>query len=199
MTRMELVLPTSVRPFRVTLDEPLTDWLLAQISEQNTVFHVEMEPDQSLSVRRIAGRRAGAVAADLGLQVWNWAEKDGRGHGLSNTGFYLKDGSMRGARISWISKERLGRDVIKGESDGFDRACPELVAEVLAENYTREEMQARMRMWIENGVEMGLMADVERKVVEVYRAGREVEVVVDRVIGDGALAGLVLELRKIWG
>jgi len=36
-------------------------------------------------------------------------------------------------------------------------------------------------------------------VVEVYRAGREVEVVTERVVGDGAMAGFVLELGKIWG
>jgi len=197
MTRMELILPPSVMPFRVRLDEPLTDWLLAQISEQNTVFHVEMEPAGSLLVRRIGGFRAAGVSSDLGGALWDWAKKDGRGWALVNTGFYLKDGSMRGAGWSWISKERLGRDEIKG-SVGFDRACPELVVEVLAENYTREEMQARMRMWIENGVELGLMADPERKVVEVYRPGREVEVVTERVVGDGLVAGLVLELKQIW-
>lgn len=198
MTRMNLVLPTSVKPFRVTLDEPLTDWLLLQICEQNDVFHVELEPDGSLLVRRIGGLLAGGVSTDLGGELWNWAEKDGRGWALVNTGFYLKDGSMRAPRWSWIWKERLGRDEIKGLV-GFERACPEFVAEVLSCNYTREEMQARMRMWIENGVELGLMADPERKVVEVHRPGREVEVVSDRVVGEGPMAGFLLELGKIWG
>ena len=197
MTRMELILPPSVIPFRVTLDEPLTDWLLLQISEQNRLFHVEREPDGSLSVRRIGDWRAAGVSSNLGGTLWDWAKKDGRGWALVNTGFYLKDGSMRGARWSWISKERLGREGLKREP-GFARACPEFVAEVLANNYSREEMQARMRMWIENGVELGLMADPERKVVEIYRQGREVEVVADRVVGDGVMAGFALELSKIW-
>ncbi len=55
-----------------------------------------------------------------------------------------------------------------------------------------------MRAWIANGVDLAWLVDPKREVVEVYRLGREVEVVTDRVVGDGPVAGFVLELGKVW-
>jgi len=55
-----------------------------------------------------------------------------------------------------------------------------------------------MRAWIANDVDVAWLVDPQRKVVEVYRQGREVEVVADRVVGDGPVAGFVLELDRIW-
>ena len=56
-----------------------------------------------------------------------------------------------------------------------------------------------MRAWIANGVDVAWLVDPKREVVEVYRQRQEVEVVSDRVVGDGPVAGFVLELGRIWG
>lgn len=49
---MQLTLPPSAAPFRIALDEPLTDELLLEMCEVNDVFHVEREPDGDLLVRK---------------------------------------------------------------------------------------------------------------------------------------------------
>jgi Uma2 family endonuclease len=58
-----------------------------------------------------------------------------------------------------------------------------------------------MGMWQANGVGLAWLIDPSRKAVEVYRPGREVEVVegVSAVEGDGPVVGFVLELGRIWG
>ena len=58
-----------------------------------------------------------------------------------------------------------------------------------------------MRAWIENGVEVAWLVDPQLKTVEIYRPGREPEVLegASAVEGEGPVAGFVLELGKVWG
>jgi Uma2 family endonuclease len=200
MDRMNLILPPSVAPFRISLDEPLTDDLLLEICETNDVFHVEREPDGHLLVRKIGGMLAGMVSADVGAALAEWADGDGRGYVLSNTGFFLKDGSMRGPRWAWVSHERLDAASLD-ELKGFPRACPEFVIEVLSWNYTLRELQERMQQWIANGVDLAWLIDPTRKTVEIYRPGQPMEEQAgySAAYGEGPVAGFVLELERICG
>lgn len=103
MDHMHLVLPTSVAPIRIMLDEPLSDEDLLWMCEQNEVFHVEREPDGSLLARKIGGWQSGIIGAHLCGELGNWAEKDGRGraysykldlHARETNGWYI-DMSLR--------------------------------------------------------------------------------------------------------
>jgi len=198
MNHMHLVLPTSVAPIRIMLDEPLSDEDLLWMCEQNEVFHVEREPDGTQLALKCGGGLSGFIGANLCCELGNWAEKDGRGETYSYTGYRLGDGSMRGPAQSWMSHKRAALLTAK-QREGFPPLAPEFVIELLTWSWTLPELQAKMRAWIANGVDVAWLVDPQRKVVEVYRPGREVEVVADRVVGDGPVAGFVLELGKIWG
>jgi Uma2 family endonuclease len=58
-----------------------------------------------------------------------------------------------------------------------------------------------MSRWIGYGAELAWLVDPSRKAVEIYRPGREPEVLEGRsaVQGEGPVAGFVLELGKVWG
>ena len=199
MQLMPLVLPEFTSPIRIDLERSLTDDELLRLCEQNEVFHIEREPDGQLLARKIGGTLAGGIASTLSSYLWEWAEADGRGKVFLDTGFILKDGSMRGARLVWVSLAKLDA-LTKEEFDGFPPVCPEFVIEILSWNYTLPELQEKMRTWIANGVELGWLVDPDREVVEVYRQGREVEVVEGGSVveGDGPVAGFALELKRIW-
>ena len=61
-------------------------------------------------------------------------------------------------------------------------------------------LHSKMQLWIANGAELAWLVDPARKVVEIYRQGREPEVLDGggSVKGEGPVAGFVLELRVIW-
>jgi Uma2 family endonuclease len=58
-----------------------------------------------------------------------------------------------------------------------------------------------MQTWLANGAELAWLVDPSRKAVEIYRPGREPEVleVGSAVYGEGPVAGFVLDLARIWG
>jgi Uma2 family endonuclease len=199
MYLMPLVLPDFVSPVRISLDRPLSDEELVRLCESNEVFHVEREPNGRLLVRKIGGLLAGCVSATLSGHLWEWAEQDGRGKAFNNAGFILKDGSMRGPRLAWVSSEKL-KAVDPKRRKGFPPVCPEFVIEILSCSYTLSELREKMQAWIANGVELAWLVDPMRKVVEVYRPDRETETLEDKstVEGAGPVLGLVVGFGRIW-
>jgi Uma2 family endonuclease len=57
-----------------------------------------------------------------------------------------------------------------------------------------------MALYLDNGVRLGWLIDPYARRVEIFRAGREVEVLLDpaTVSGDDVLPGFVLELGPIF-
>jgi Uma2 family endonuclease len=107
---------------------------------------------------------------------------------------------MRSPDAAWITRPRWN-GLSKEEQDGFAPICPGFVTELRSPSENLTELQAKMRLWVANGVEVAWLVDPSRKTVEVYRAGREVEVVEGGSVveGDGPVAGFVLELGRVWG
>jgi Uma2 family endonuclease len=107
------------------------------------------------------------------------------------------DARCRRPLISWA---RL-YSVTDAERKGFAPLCPEFVIELRSESDRLIPLQEKMRMWLANGAELAWLVDPSRKVVEIYRTGREAEVLEGHsaVYGEGPVAGFVLELGRIWG
>ena len=61
-------------------------------------------------------------------------------------------------------------------------------------------LREKMQEWIANGALMGWLIDPDKRIVEVYRPGRETEVLagVDCVNGEGPVDGFVLDLSPVW-
>jgi Uma2 family endonuclease len=136
---------------------------------------------------------------DVWMALVTWSESNGTGEVFKNVGFMLPDGSMRGPRIAWASNAKMSA-LTEQDRKGFPPVCPDFVVEILSFNYALPELQARMRGWIANGVELAWLFIPSRKSVEAYRPGREPEVVEGdrRLKCEGPLAGFVVELAEIW-
>ena len=198
---MQFALSNLELPARIRLERPLTDEELMRFCSENELLRVERDANGELIVMSPSGSEGGGAETDVTVELSLWARQDGRGKVFgSNAGFTLPDGSVRAANAHWVSWHRWNA-LTPSDQKRFAPICPEFVIEVRSESDRLPELQAKMRMWLLNGADLGWLIDPSRKTVEVYRPGREAEVLQggSAVEGDGPVAGFVLELGKVWG
>jgi Uma2 family endonuclease len=117
----------------------------------------------------------------------------------SNGGLELPDSSIKAADAAWILLERWRR-LSKNERASFAPICPDFVSELRSASDSMSALRQRMALYLDNGVRLGWLIDPYARRVEIFRAGREVEVLLDpaTVSGDDVLPGFVLELGPIF-
>ena len=198
---MNLVIEAIELPVRIRTERAMTDEELMSFSRANELVRVEQDSNGELIVMSPTGMEGGGIETDVAFELGKWAREDGRGRVFGfNAGMRLRDGSVRAADAAWISLARLGSVTVE-ERKRFARLCPEFVIEVRSESDSLTELQAKMEMWIGNGVELGWLIDPSRRVVEVHRAGEVVEVHEDAtsVLGSGPVRGFELVMGRVWG
>ena len=198
---MNLALPETELPVRLRFDRPMTDEELVRFCVENDSLRVERDANGELIVMSPAGGGAGSRNSEINYQFVKWARETNSGNTFdSSTGFYLPDGSMRSPDAAWIAWPRWNA-LSKELQEEFPPICPEFVIELRSPSDRLGPLQEKMRSWIANGAELAWLIDPSRKAVEIYRPGREPEVVEggSAVEGDGPVAGFVLELGKVWG
>jgi len=180
---------------RPVSDEEL--WRFCSINEQ---LRVERDANGELILMSPNGLEGSGWTSEINADLTIWARQDGRGKVFdSNGGFTLPDGSMRAPDASWVSWQRWDA-LPKAEQKRFGRVVPEFVIELRSESDRLPELKAKMRIWIENGVEIGWLVDPSRKVVEIYRPGEQPEIHENpsSVQGTGPIAGFELVMDRIW-
>jgi len=198
---MNLTLDSAHFPFRIVPDHPVSDGELLSFSAANKGLRIEREKTGEIVVMTPAGNRTGMKSLYIGRMLGNWAEVDGRGYAFdSNTGFSLPDGSMLSPDASWVECKRWDA-MTETQKDEYSPICPEFVIELRSPSDRLAPLQEKMQAWIANGAELAWLVDPTRKAVEIYRPGREPEVLEggSAVEGEGPVVGFVLELGKVWG
>jgi Uma2 family endonuclease len=198
---MNVALPEIGQPVRLRFERPMTDEELMRFCAANEMVRVERDTNGELILMSPSGSGTGRTNSELIYQLAAWARETNSGATFdSNAGFTLPDGSMRSPDAAWIAWPRWNA-LSKEEQEGFAPICPEFVIELRSPSDSLAELQAKMRLWVANGAEVAWLVDPARKTVEVYRPGREVEVLEDGSVveGDGPVAGFVLELGTVWG
>jgi len=187
-------------PLRLRTESPMSDDELMRFCAVNDALRVEREPNGDLLVMTPAGMKSGRRNAAIISALDNWAQKHGRGQAFdSNTGFNLKDGSMRSPDAAWVSAERLNPAMEEPE-DRYAPFCPEFVIELRSASDRLADSEAKMDQWMANGAEVGWLIDPELKRVTVYRVGKTAERLEEPevVLGDGPVAGFQLDMKRIW-
>jgi len=117
----------------------------------------------------------------------------------SSTGFILPNGATRSPDASWVSRERW--QALTPEQKGtFANICPDFVVELRSSSDTLKSLQDKMREYIDNGAKLGWLLDPQHRRVEIYRPGKDVEVLENpaELSGEAVLPGFVLNLRRVW-
>jgi Uma2 family endonuclease len=179
----------------------LTDEQFYQLCQNNSELRFERTANGDLMIMPPTGSETGKRNFSLLGQIWSWVEKDGSGVGFdSSTGFKLPSGANRSPDVAWIRLDRWNA-LTAEQQEGFAPIAPDFVVELRSRTDALESLQAKMQEYISSGVRLGWLIDPQTRRVEIYRSGRDVEVLESPTTVSGAdvLPGFALELGQIFG
>jgi len=145
------------------------------------------------------GGETGSRNSKLNQRLANWAEADGTGITFdSSTGFKLPNGANRSPDAAWILLTRW-EALTPEQRRRFPPIAPDFVVELRSDTDSLAVTQAKMQEYIDNGVRLGWLLDLQTHLVEIYRQGQEQEVLPSptSLSGEEVLPGFVLDLKGI--
>ena len=178
----------------------MTDDQFFKLCQANRDLRFERNANGELIIMPPTGGETGNKNARITQQVMNWTDADGTGIAFdSSTCFKLPNGADRSPDASWIKLERWDA-LTDEEKQKFPPICPDFVIELLSPSDSLKTTQEKMKEYIDNGVRLGILINRKSRQVEIYRPGKEVEVLYSRatVSGEDILKGFVLNLGMIW-
>jgi Uma2 family endonuclease len=178
----------------------MTDDQFFQLCQNNRELRFERNANGELIIMSPAGGETGNRNGRVNQQLFNWTDADGTGIAFdSSTGFKLPNGADRSPDASWIKLERWDA-LTDDEKQKFPPICPDFVIELLSPSDSLKTTQEKMKEYIDNGVRLGILINRKSRQVEIYRPGKEVEVLESpaTVSGKDVLKGFVLNLGMIW-
>jgi len=166
----------------------------------NRDLRLERTAAGELIVNPPTGWETGEQNSSLSGELYLWWRSHNLGKVFdSSTGFILPDGAIRSPDASWVSQERW-QAIASTEKGAFAKICPDFVVELRSKSDRLSELQAKMREYMDNGTRLGWLVDPQNHQVEIYRFGKEVEVLVNpsQLSGEDVLPGFVLDLKRVW-
>jgi len=182
---------------RPTLE--LTDEQFEQVCQANRDLKFERNAKGELIVMALTGGETGRRNIKLSARLENWSSQSDLGVAFdSSTGFRLPNSAIRSPDAAWVRKERwLALTALQRKK--YVPLCPDFLVELRSASDELENIQQKMREYLENGLQLGWLIDPEMQRVEIYRPDRDVEVLSSPAVlsGEEVLPGFVLELKGI--
>ena len=178
----------------------LTDDQFFELCQKNKELTFERTHQGDLIIMTPTGGETSNSNGRLNQQLFNWNDRDGTGIAFdSSGGFKLPNGANRSPDASWVKRERW-EALTPEERQKFPPLCPDFVVELLSPSDSLKTTQEKMQEYIENGARLGWLINRKTRQVEIYRPGRDVEVLdsPDRLSGEDVLPGFLLKLESIW-
>jgi Uma2 family endonuclease len=165
----------------------------------NPDLRLELTRNRELIVMPPTGGESGEKNGDLFGQVWYWNRQMNLGRTFdSSTGydFIAIGGGKVSPDVSWIERSRLEGIDIKG----FIPVVPDFVIELRSATDRLNSVKTKMIEYQSLGVRLGLLVNPQDRQVEIYRLGRDPEVL-DSPISvscDDVMPGFTLNMNEIW-
>lgn len=143
----------------------------------------------------------GEVTMRLGGMLFQHiaAQNQGRAY-AAETGFLIArdPDTVRAPDVAFIQKDRLPP---RGGKAGWVQVIPDLVAEVVSSGDRVSEVDDKVRMWLDAGVRMVLVAWPDRRTIDIYRPGEPMRTLSesDQLDGGDVVPGLALPVSQVFG
>lgn len=140
--------------------------------------------------------------ADLTGDVIIWNRQTQLGKVFSSQGgFWLPFGSTRAADVAWVRQDRWDALTPK-QRLGFPPICPDFVIELRSQSIANgwiklqslSALRTKMTEYMASGLQLGWLINPQDQQVEIYRAGRAVQLVAMPTVlsGEAVLPGFEL-------
>ncbi len=178
----------------------LTDEQFFQLCQHHRDYQFERTTLGELIIMTPTEGETGNRNMELSFQLQAWSRKYKLGVAFdSSIGFKLPNGAERSPDASWVSKERWNALTLE-QQQKFAPLCPDFVIELLSPTDSLPKTREKMVEYIENNARLGWLINRRNKQVEIYRPGKDVEILQFPVTlsGEDVLPHFVLELKEIW-
>jgi Uma2 family endonuclease len=188
-----LLLDVSDTTLNITVEE------FDQLCINNPDLRLELTPNRELIVTAPTGGESGEKNISLSGQVWYWNCQTNLGRAFdSSTGydFTTFGGGKPSPDVSWIEKSRLEDVNIKS----FIPVVPDFVIELRSATDNLSHIRTKMSEYQRIGVKFGLLINPQDRKVDIYRQGKELEILDAPTFIDcgEVMAGFVLSMGEIW-
>ncbi|WP_017715292.1 Uma2 family endonuclease [Kamptonema formosum] len=177
----------------------LTDEQFFQLCQKNRDLRFERTAKGELLIMSPTGGETGNRNFDMAVELGVWNKQTNLGKGFdSSTGFKLPNGADRAPDLAWIPRERWDA-LTREQRQKFLPLCPDFAVELRSPSDSLTDLREKMQEYMDNGTRLGWLIDPQNKRVEIYRAGRDVEILQnpETLSGEEVLPGFVLDLKEI--
>jgi Uma2 family endonuclease len=109
---------------------------------------------------------SGEVGARFSMLLSTWVYTHNLGRILdSSTGFRLPNGDLLSPDVSFVSRERL-----KHNPRTYLSVVPELIVEIKSSRDRLRELEEKIALFLDQGVQVGLLIDPDTHTVRVYHS-----------------------------
>lgn len=178
----------------------ITDKQFYQLCTNNPELVLERNRKGELIIMSPTGGETGKKNAELNADfvIWNRQKKLGYIFD-SSTCFRLPMGSNRSPDVAYIKKERWDK-LTEEEKIKFPPIAPDFVLELMSNTDSLKMLQEKMAEYMESGVKLGWLINPDKKEVEIYRQGKEKEILSNpqNLSGENILPDFILSLSLVW-
>lgn len=178
----------------------LTDEQFAAICQRNRDLRLEKTAHGKLVIMPPTGGETGRRNASLGGQLWVWNQRYQLGVVFdSSTGFTLPNGATRAPDVAWVALARW-QALQPQQRKGFIPLCPDFVIELMSPSDDKAQLQAKLREYLEMGLQLGWLIEPAAGTLEIYRPGQPVETLCRPITfsAEPLLPGFVMDFSDIF-
>jgi Uma2 family endonuclease len=179
-----------------------------KLCQDNPDRSFELTASGELIVMPPVGGESGNSESELGadLVIWNRQTRLGKTFS-SSTIFVLPNGAQRSPDAAWVELSRW-EALTPEQRKKFPPLAPDFVIELRSATDSLSErlrqrlppLREKMEEYRSNGVRLGLLIDPHDRQVEIYRLGREPEILISPTSIDCSevMPDFILSLSEIW-
>ena len=190
-----------INPLEINCDSlQMTDEQFFQLCQDNRDLRFERNSNGDILIMPPTGGETSNRNIEISYQVQAWSRQSKLGIAFdSSAGFTLPNKADRSPDASWIPLEKWN-NLTPQQRQKFLPLCPDFVIELRSPSDSLKTLQNKMKEYLENGTKLGWLINPKAKQVEIYRQGKEVEILDNptTLSGEDILPNFVLDLESIW-